>query len=208
MLNLNFEEEQKRERRKAILKECLIWLLEIILVIVLAYLLIHFCIRKTTTIGSAMEPTLYNGEEVLINTKAYMVFSPDREDVIAFYDKDAVNEEGEEPLITFRRILGLPGETIQIVDGTIKINGKELKEKYVYDPMTTAGIAEQEIKLGEDEYFVLSDSRIDSDDSRNSSFGNVKEEQIIGKVSFTTEPFAMVSGPEQRAKETERPEEK
>ena len=80
---------------------------------------------------------------------------------------------------------------------------KELKEKYNYNPMTTAGIAEQEIKLGEDEYFVLCDSRVDSDDSRNSSFGMVKTEQIIGKVSFIVKPFSVVSGPDHRKTEEE-----
>lgn len=198
-MNLNFEEEKKKERRKAVIRECIIWLIEIGIVILIAWLLVHYCIKKTSTIGSAMEPTLYNGEEVFINTKAYLVFSPDREDVIAFYDKEGASDDGEEPLITFRRIIGLPGETVQIVDGKIRINGEELKEKHTYQAMTTAGIAEQEIKLGEEEYFVLCDSRVDSDDSRNASFGNVKKEQILGKVLFRLKPFSIVSGPDRGA---------
>ncbi len=205
-MNLNFEEEIKKDKRKKIIKECIIWLVEIIIVILLAYFLIHFCFKKTSTIGSTMEPTLYNGEEVFINTKAYMIFSPDREDVIAFYDKEGADDEGEEPLITFRRVVGLPGEKVQIVDGKIWINGKEWTEKYTYRPITAAGIAEQEIILGEDEYFVLCDSRIDLDDSRNASFGNVKESQIIGKVSYKFEPFSRVTGPDSKAYETEKPQ--
>lgn len=204
-MNLNFEEEIRKNKRKTILKECIIWLVEIALVIVLAYLLIHFCIRRTTTIGSSMEPTLYNGEEVFINTKAYLISSPDREDVIAFYDKDWDTDGIEEPLITFRRIIGLPGETVQIIEGKVYINGEVLQETYKYDPMTTAGIAEQEIKLEEDEYFVLCDSRIDSDDSRNASFGNIKKEQIVGKVSFTLNPFSFVSGPDRGATQSAAP---
>mgnify|MGYP004714444505 CR=1 FL=1 len=206
-MNLNFEEEIKKKKRKKILKECIIWLVEIIIVVVLAYLLVHFCIKRTSTIGSAMEPTLYNGEDVFINTKAYLVFSPDREDVIAFYDKEEADDDGEEPLIAFRRVIGLPGETVQITDGKILINGDVLQEKYKYRAMTSAGIAEQEIKLGEDEYFVLCDSRIDSDDSRNSSFGNVKKSQIIGKVSFKLKPFSRVTGPDSEPSETEKPKE-
>lgn len=204
-MNLNFEEEVRKNKRKKMIKECIIWLVEIVLVIVLAHLLIHFCIRKTNTIGSSMEPTLYNGEEVLINTKAYLVFSPDREDVIAFYDKAWNEEHSEEPLITFRRVIGLPGETVQIVDGKVFINGTELVETYKYEPMTASGIAEQEIKLGDDEYFVLCDSRIDSDDSRNVSFGNVKKDQIVGKVFFTVTPFSVVSGPDRGASESAEP---
>lgn len=204
-MNLNFEEEIRRKKRKKLLKECAIWLVQIIVVIGIAYLLIYFCIQKTSTIGSAMEPTLYNGEEVYINTKAYMVFSPDREDIIAFYDKNSREEDGEEPLLTFRRVIGLPGETVQITDGKIRIDGKELKETYEYRPMAAEGIAEDGIKLGEDEYFVLCDSRIDSDDSRNTSFGNVKRSQIIGKVSFKADPFSVVRGPDSKAYETEKP---
>lgn len=195
-MNLNFEEVARKNRRKKILKECFFWLVEIIAVIVLAYLLIHYCIRKTMTIGSSMEPTLYNGEEVFINTKSYLLFAPKREDVIAFYDQDSDTDGGEEPLVIFRRVIGLPGETVQITDGRILINGQHLKESYQYAQMVTSGVAEQEIKLGEDEYFVLCDSRIDSEDSRNASFGNIKKEQIIGKVTFTMKPFSMVSGPD------------
>ena len=83
-MNLNFEEEVRKNKRKKIVKECIFWMIEIVAVILLAYLVIHFCIRKASTAGSAMEPTLYNGEEVFINTKAYLLFSPDSEDVIAF----------------------------------------------------------------------------------------------------------------------------
>lgn len=206
-MNLNFEEEIKKDKRRKIVKECIIWLVEIVVVVLLAYFLIHFCFKKTSTIGSVMEPTLYNGEEVFVNTKAYMFFSPDREDVIAFYDQERDGEDSEEPLIIFRRVIGLPGEKVQILDGKILIDGKEWKEKYTYRPITAAGIAKQEITLGEDEYFVLCDSRIDSDDSRNASFGNVRKSQIIGKVSFKFEPFSRVTGPDSKAYETEKPQE-
>lgn len=207
-MNLNFEEEIKKNNRKRIIKECLIWLIEIIAVIVAAYLIINVCFRRTSTIGSAMEPTLYNGEEVILNTKAYMIFSPGREDVVAFYDKEDADSDGEEPLLTFRRVIGLPGEKVQITEGKVLINGKELKEKYTYLPMDAAGIAEQEITLGEDEYFVLCDSRIDTNDSRNAAFGNIKSSQIVGRVSFKYKPFSRVTGPDSKAYETEKPKEK
>lgn len=204
-MNLNFEEEIRKNKRRKLIKEAILWILEIILVIGLAYLLVHFCLRRTSTIGSVMEPTLYNGQEVFINTKAYLVFAVHREDVIAFYDKKEESADDEESLIIFRRVIGLPGETVQIADGKILINGKEWKESYEYNPMTTAGIAEQEIRLGEDEYFVLCDSRYDSDDSRNASFGNVKKEQIIGKAAFTLKPFSTISGPDKKVEPTASP---
>ncbi len=201
-MNLNFEEEIRKNKRRKLAKEAILWILEIIAVISLAYLLVHFCLRRTSAIGSVMEPTLYNGQEVFINTKAYLFFAVDREDVIACYDKKEESADDDESLIIFRRVIGLPGEKVQIADGKILINGKELKESYEYNPMATAGIAEQEITLGEDEYFVLCDSRYDSDDSRNASFGNVKKDQIIGKAAFKLKPFSAVSGPNKKEEPT------
>lgn len=204
-MNLNFDEEIKREKRIKWIKECIIWLIEIALVIAIAYFVIHFCFMRTSTIGSHMEPTLYNGEDVFVNKKAYLFLKPDREDVIAFYDKETPTEEGENPLLAFRRVIGLPGETIQITDGKILINQEEWKSKYDFETMITAGIAEMEITLGEDEFFVLCDARTDSEDSRNASFGNVKRDQIVGKVSFHSKPFSRVKGPaETPAAQTEK----
>ncbi len=204
-MRVKFEEEIKKEKRKKIIKECIIWLVEILAVIGIAYFVIHVCFAKICTIGSSMEPTLFNGEDVFLNTKAYMIFSPKREDVVAFYDREVIAEEGEEPLIRFRRVIGLPGERIQIVENKILINGEEWVSEHEYEPMLTAGVAEQEIKLGKDEYFVLCDARVDADDSRNASFGNIKREEIIGKVSFRYKPFSRVTGPKVNPKETEAP---
>ncbi len=205
-MNLNFQEEIKREKRIKVIKECIIWLLEIVAVIVIAYFVIHFCFIRTNTVGSNMEPTLYNGEDVFVNTKAYLLREPQREDVVAIYDREVPAEEGEALLLAFRRVIGLPGETIQIVDGKIMINQKEWKSKYTFEPIVTAGIAEQEIKLKEDEYFLLCDARTDLDDSRNAAFGNVTKEQIVGKVSFRQKPFSRVKGPVETPNATEKPE--
>lgn len=205
VLNLNFDEEIKKQKRKKLIKTSLIWLIEIVVVIAAAYFLVHFCYRRTSTIGSAMEPTLYNGQEVFINTKAYLLTSPKREAVIAFYEKE--KQEGEEePLISIRRVIGLPSEKIQISDGKIRINGEEYQSKYTYSAMTTGGIAEQEQTLGDDEYFVLCDSRANTDDSRNSAFGMVKKSQIIGKVSFRLKPFSRVTRPEEKTTQIQEEE--
>ena len=213
-MNLNFDEEIKKQKRKKLIKTSLIWMIEIIIVIAVAYFVIHFCYRRTNTIGSTMEPTLYNGQEVFINTKAYVLTSPKREAVIAFYEKE--KQEGEEePLISIRRVIGLPGETVSIrEDGSITVDGQVLDESYVVYPQmgeemefeVPQGIAEQEQTLSEDEYFVLCDSRSNTDDSRNSAFGMVKKSQIIGKVSFRLKPFSRVTKPEQKTTQTQEEE--
>lgn len=198
-MNLRFEEEMKRERRRKMLRELLWFLLAAVIVVLFAWLIVQFALKKVNVIGSAMETTLYNGEDVIVNKTSYLVFSPGRESVIAFYpeideDSDVVLDDSS---VMIRRVVGLPGEKIQIVDGKIFINGEELKEKYNFGSMASAGIANSEIQLEEDEYFVLSDNRNDMDDSRNDAFTKVKKKNIIGKVILKFNPFSLIGGPEQ-----------
>ncbi len=196
-MNLRFEEEQKQERRRKIIKSTIIFLVEAIAVIFIAWLIITFALKKVSVIGSTMETTLYNGEDVIVNKASYLIFSPRRDQVIAFYPEA---EEGEEVRyddsnILIRRIVGLPGETIQIKDGVVYVDGEAIEEKYDFETMYSSGRAASEITLGEDEYFVLSDSRNDMDDSRNTSFTTVYKKNIIGKVVFRFSPFSLIGGP-------------
>ena len=88
-----------------------------------------------------------------------------------------------------KRVIGLPGETVQIVDGKIYINGEVLDENYGYETMRDAKRAAEPVTLGEDEYFVLGDNRNDSSDSRSDLVGNVKKSQIVGKAFVRIYPF-------------------
>lgn len=197
-MRLRFEEEQKKERRIKILKEFLLYLLEIAIVIFLAWLIMNFAMKRASMIGSAMEPTLYNGEDVIVNTTSYMILKPGRNSVIAFYPEQKEGEESvlDDSSILIRRVVALPGETVQVKDGNLWVNGEKLTEKYTFEPMASAGRASEEIKLEEDEYFVLSDNRMDMDDSRNVSFTTVKRENIIGKVIISLNPFTLIGGPD------------
>ncbi len=197
-MNLRFEEETKRERRIQLLKESIRFLAAVILVILIAWLIVRFALKKVSVIGSAMENTLYNGEDVIVNKTSYLLFSPGRGAVVAFYPEQ---KEGEEmPLddssIIIRRIVGLPGETVQIKEGRIYIDGERIEEDYDFPDMLSTGRANNKIKLGEEEYFVLSDNRADMDDSRNTSFTKVKKENLIGKVILKLNPIALIGGPD------------
>ena len=198
-MKLRFEEEQKHERRMKLLKEGIRFLIEIIIVIFIAWLIVTFALKQVSMIGSSMESTLYNGEDVVVNKSSYLLLSPRREQIIAFYPEA---EEGEDmndmddTVIQIRRIVGLPGEKVLIKDGKVFINGEELQEKYPFEPMNSAGKAVSEIQLEEDEYFVLSDNRNDMDDSRNTSFTKVRKKNIIGKVIIRLNPFSLLGGPE------------
>lgn len=199
-MNLRFEQEMKRERRRQALKELLWFLLAAVIVILAAWLIVRFALKKVNVIGSAMETTLYNGEDVIVNKVSYLALSPGRESVIAFYPEPEEEEEQiyDDSSVLIRRVIGLPGETVRITDGKIYINDERLTEKYHFGEMASAGIANSEIELGEDEYFVLSDNRNDMDDSRNAAFTKVKKKNIIGKVILKFHPLSLIGGPEQK----------
>lgn len=202
-MNLRFEEEKKKERRIQLIKESVYFAIAVVIVIVLAWAIVHFALKRVSVIGSSMENTLYNGEDVIVNKTSYAILSPDRNDVIAFYpiqEEDDITLQDDSSII-IRRIIGLPEEKVRIQDGFVYINGQKLEEEYPFEVMNSAGQAISEITLGEDEYFVLSDNRRDMDDSRSTSFTKVKRENIIGEVILSLNPFSLVGGPENEEEE-------
>lgn len=134
---------------------------------------------KISVIGVSMSPVLENGEEVLINRFGYKIFSPQRGDVIAFLPNGNTNSH-----YYLKRVIGLPGEKVQIIGGYVYINGELLKEDESYDKIADPGIAATEILLGSDEYFVLGDNRNFSEDSRSGNIGAVNKTTITGKAWF------------------------
>ena len=131
-----------------------------------------------------MSTTIEGGDAVLLDGLSYKLGNPKRNDVIAFQLNG--NREGASSI---KRILGLPGETIQIKDGMIYIDGEIYLEKKDYPAMTDAGLAEEPITLGTNQYFVLGDNRNNSEDSRYADIGMIKKRYIAGKIWFTCAPF-------------------
>ena len=110
-----------------------------------------------------------------------------RGDVIAF------TTGGDSSQVLVRRVIGLPKETVLIRDGQIYINGEIYLEKRDLPPIADPGLAENEIKLGGTEYFVLGDSRNNSEDSRHVDVGNVTREQILGTLWLKLDPMERIS---------------
>lgn len=171
--------EKKKKISKNTIHEILVMLFFCFAAILLACVLVISVGRKTSVIGVSMEPSLYNGQTIFINRFTYKIFSPKRGDVIAFMPNGNQNSH-----YYVKRVIGLPGETVQIVGGYVFIDGVLLEEDEVFDKIAESGIAEIEITLGTDEYFVLGDNRNSSEDSRSGNIGPVKKSTIIGKAWF------------------------
>ena len=188
-----FMEEKKRqlgEWRKAhpfraVLRAVLSWVIPVVCVVFLAYGFSHFFCQTVQVQEGSMEPTLSTGDTLLVNELIPRLHPPRRFDIIVFRTG---NETGAS--VHIKRVIGLPGETVQITGGAVYINGEKLDESaYGFDAILNGGLAEEQIVLDDDEFFVLGDNRNGSGDSRYTDIGNVERENIIGTVWFRVWPF-------------------
>ena len=159
------------------LKDILSTSLYLLIVLVATFLVVTYVGQRTKVIGSSMSPTLTDGDNLIVDKISYRFHDPERFDIIVF---PVVRDGKEEYYI--KRVIGLPGETVQIIDGYVYINGEKLDENYGAEVMNDAGRAAEPITLGDDEYFVLGDNRNRSDDSRYENVENLKREKIVGRA--------------------------
>ena len=176
-------DEKKNRNLK---REIISLLIYIAVVMGITFLIIHFVGQRTYVSGSSMESTLSDGDNLIVDKLTYHFSDPKRYDIIVF------PYQYEDNTYFIKRIIGLPGETVQIVDGTIYIDGEVLNESYGREVMQNSGMAADPITLGEDEYFVLGDNRNDSTDSRDPSVGKIKRNQIIGRAWVRIWPLSKI----------------
>ena len=162
-------------------KDLLKRVLSFILLFILLIYVVNFIGQGTKVVGRSMENTFMEGDSLFIDKLSYHFVEPKRFDVVVF-----PFQEKEETFLYIKRIIGLPGETIQIAGNAIYIDGEILKEEYGKEAMEegSGGIASKPYTLSEDEYFVLGDNRNYSIDSRQPHIGPIKRDWIIGKSAF------------------------
>ena len=186
--SFDFDEESKRPLIARILIEIFIWSAQIAAVIFLAYFITNYALERTDMIGISMESTLQPGDTVIINKFSYRFADPKRFDIIVF------KQSGKEhSYYNIKRIIALPGEKLQVKDGIIYINGAEVKDIVNVDVMNNYGLADEEITLEENEYFVLGDNRNNSEDSRFASVGMIRRDEIIGEAFIRMNQFNFVN---------------
>lgn len=178
MAGLTFRRRKKRINY-GVIKETVLWIVQMALAFFIACLLVVNFGVMISNVGQSMEPTIASGDRVLTNRLIYKLTSPKRGDLIVFKPNGNVNSH-----YYMKRVVGLPGERIQIIDGFIYINGEVLVEEIKFEKIKYAGVAEDEIVLGRDEYFVLGDNRNASEDSRNAEIGNIRKKDIDSKAWF------------------------
>lgn len=167
---------QAQKRKKSIVREVISWIIYFLVLLGAIYLIVHYVGERTEVSGESMYPSLEDGDNLIVNKISYYFSDPKRFDVVVFPFRY------QEGTFYIKRIIGLPGETVQIYDGSIYINGKVLEESYGYETIRNPGLASEAVTLGEDEYFVLGDNRNNSADSREPSVGNISRDDIVGKA--------------------------
>ena len=164
------------------LKGIVLWAVEILIVCMAAVLLVAAFGQRVSVAGDSMSPALKNGDVALVNRLVYRFAKPSRGDIIVF------SQSGDNHY-SVKRVVGLPGETVQIKDGKILIDGDELTKDINVSDMAYAGLAEEPVELSDGEYFVMGDNHTASDDSRVPGVGNVNEDDIYGKAWFIAGPW-------------------
>lgn len=160
------------------------WILYLLVIIGLSFLIITFVGQRSRVDGSSMETTLSDGDNLIVDKISYRFRDPKRYEIIVF------PYQYKENTYYIKRIIGLPGETVQVKDGYVYINGEQLDEHYGNELMVDPGTAAEPITLGEDEYFVLGDNRNHSSDSREETVGVIKRDNLVGRAWIRIWPFS------------------
>ena len=168
---------QKKKINVSMVRWTVVSVFELIMVIVSAYIAAFFFGNQVVAMGNSMSTQINEGDVLFIDRLTYGLVNPSQGDIVAFYPNGNVKTH-----LYIKRVVACPGDTVQIKDGLCYVNGEIYASKYMILSIDDGGLASEEIKMGDDEYFVLSDHASGSEDSRYENIGFVKKEYIYGKV--------------------------
>lgn len=180
---IDWDKKKVEEKEDSLMREIISTAIYLLAVVALTFLFVQYVGQRTYVNGDSMNVTLQDGDNLIVDKISYRFKEPERYDIIVFPYKH------QEDTYYIKRIIGLPGETVQVKDGIVYIDGEVLEESYGKEMMNSAGVAGESIVLEEDEYFVLGDNRNNSSDSRDPSVGNVKKEDIVGRAFLRIWPL-------------------
>ncbi len=160
------------------------WIKDIAIALVIAIVVIQF-IKPTIVKESSMEPNFYENDYLFVSKQAYLFSEPARGDVIVF-ESSLLQDNGNTKLL-IKRVIGTPGDEIDLIDEIVYINGEPLDETYTMDGTTYGEL--EDFVVPEGQYFCMGDNRDVSIDSRDSEVGCVEKDAIIGKVVFRLFPL-------------------
>jgi len=158
---------------KNILREILGWVRDIAIAVIFVFLIFNFVGQKTNVVGKSMEPTLFDGDQLVIDKLSYRFGEVERFDIIVF--------PYEPKLYYIKRVIALPGETVSIVDGEVLVNDEVIDDEFGFDIIMNYG-NNLPLTVPDNEYFVMGDNRNKSSDSRYTDVGTIDKEDIIGKA--------------------------
>ena len=159
------------------MREIFSWIFGVIAAVFIAVVLNLYLGVTTSVVGVSMEPTLYNGQKIFINSFIYLISSPKKGDVVVFLPNGNENTH-----YYVKRVVAVPGDRVVILGGILYVNGEE--SPWVSEKLADAGIAANEFVLANGEYFCIGDNPGNSEDSRSANIGPVKEIDMLGKVWF------------------------
>ena len=178
--------ETKTKKKKSFLRELLSTLMYIVAALCLALLLNRFVIQKVEVSQDSMYDTLKPGNQLFVEKVTNYFSDPERFDIVVF--KAPTDSELDNGQYWIKRVKRLPGDTIQMKEDGVYINGTKLEEKYVDGEMGDPGLIEEPMTLGDDEYFLMGDNRVVSQDCR--VVGPISKEAMMGRVCLRIWPLS------------------
>lgn len=154
--------------------------------LMVAILIVNNIFFVSNVKGNSMYPTIKNEDILLVDKIKYKFSDPKRNDIIVF-ESDLIDKKTNTKKLLVKRIIGLPGEKIEILDGNVYVNGNKIYEDYINkDSEKKEHI---DVIVPEDEYFVLGDNRLTSRDSRDLNVGTIQFKYILGEVKLKVSLF-------------------